>query len=142
MMQASRHTSSRWLLSLAVVFLGATLLAGCGPDPSEMIKQARKLDDRFRQAFKSEDVDAIMATYWNDPGLVSMPPSAMLIYGPEGVREDFQKFFDGTRVKNFAFKSQEYRVFGDAVIGWGTWAVASSAGCKRPSMRWRTGSPG
>lgn len=125
MTQVFRHLSSRWLPSLAVVILGAALLAGCGPDPSEMIKHARKLDDRFRQAFKSEDVDAIMAAYWNDPGLVVMPPGAMVINGPEGVREDFKNFFDGTRVKNFAFKKQEYRVYGDVVVGWGTFKIVT-----------------
>jgi len=125
MTHASRRTSTGWLPSLAIVILGTALLAGCGPDPSVMIKEARKLDERFTQAFTSEDLDAIMATYWNDPGLVSMPLGQMLLKGPDQVREDFKAFFEGTNVKSFAFRTQEYRVHGDVVIGWGTFKVVT-----------------
>lgn len=126
MTHASRRTSTGWLPSFAIVILGTALLAGCGPDPSEMVKESRELAERFSQAFNSEDLDAIMATYWNDPSLVSMPPGQMILKGPDSVREDFKNFFDGTKVKSFTFKSQEFRAHGDVVISWGTFKLVTA----------------
>ena len=43
-----------------------------GPTPAEMTAAADALDQRFVDAFNKDDADALMATYWNNPNLVSI----------------------------------------------------------------------
>jgi uncharacterized protein (TIGR02246 family) len=90
-----------------------------------MIEEAKALDARFEEAFNNEDVEAMVACYWDDPEVVSMPPAQMIVKGIEGVREDFQTFLEGTNVKKFKLRKPQYRVLGDAVLGWGKFRLTT-----------------
>lgn len=107
-------------LAIALAVMTAT---GCSPDQKELIKHAQKVDAKFQKAFSDEDVDGLMALYWNDPAVVMIPIGGPIITGPDGIRKEFQNFFDGTNVKSFSFGDQHYQVLGDAVLGWGTFVV-------------------
>ena len=132
MIQASRRAPLAWFSSLAMVILGVAFLAGCGPDPSQMIKEARKLDDQFKEAFTNEDLETIASLYWDDDSVVMMAPAAMILKGHKAVTNDFKSFFDGTKVQSFEFQDREYRVHGDVVVGWGTFKLVTDPSLGAP----------
>ena len=119
--------SSRIPFSLVIVCLLAAALpqAGCGPSEGEMIKAAKQLDADFVKALKKEDVDAVMATYWNDPQVVMFDTGRMMVKGPEAIRASYKEFFEGTNVKDFSLGKKEYRVLGDAVLGYGLFSLTT-----------------
>jgi len=123
MMDTSRRMVPARLFCTLAIAVAVTLAAGCGPDDKDMIKQAKKVDAKFQKAFTKEDVEGIMELYWNDPAVVLVPIGGPIITGPDGVRKEFQNFFDGTNVKSFTLGEQNYAVAGDAVIGWGTFKI-------------------
>jgi len=81
--------------ALSILLLaGGVLIAGCaksGDSPDTMITEAKALDQRFTEAYNNGDVDAIMATYWNSPDLVSYPPGALELKGFEAIRQSMMK---------------------------------------------------
>ena len=58
-----------------------------------MVAAANALDDRFQDAFNRADVDALMATYWNSPNLVSFGPDGMGTRGWEACKAAAQAMF-------------------------------------------------
>ncbi len=123
MIETSRRMAPARLFGTLAIALAVMLAAGCGPDERDMIKQAKKVDAKFQKAFSDENVDALMEVYWNDPAVVLVPIGGPIITGPDGIRKNFQEFFDGTNVKSISFGKQNYAALGDAVIGWGTFKV-------------------
>jgi len=112
-------------LLTALALAGALPLAGCGPTEEEMVKAARQVDADFTKAMMKEDVDAVMATYWNDPKVVMLPTGDMIAKGPDAIRAGYKAFFEGTNVKEFKVTKQKYRVLGDAVLGWGLFTLTT-----------------
>jgi ketosteroid isomerase-like protein len=110
-------------LVLVAILPAALALSGCSPSHKEMIKEAKRLDQRFAEAFRKEDLEGVMATYWNDPNVVMLPAGAMSTKGYDAIRASYKAFFDGTNVKNFQLKDQNYAVHGDVVIGWGFFSL-------------------
>jgi ketosteroid isomerase-like protein len=113
----------KYLSVNALLIAGILLISGCGPkgdSPEKMIAEAKALDQRFFDAYNKGDVDAIMATYWNSPDLVSFPPGAMMAKGFEAVRQGMLKEFSGPRGK-LELVDANYKVAGDIVYCWGTW---------------------
>lgn len=125
MIETSRRMAPARLFGTLVIALAFLMAAGCGPDEKDMIKQAKKVDSKFQQAFSEENVEALMELYWNDPAVVLVPIGGPIITGPDGIRKNFQEFFDGTNVKSMSFRGQKYAALGDAVIGWGTFKVVT-----------------
>jgi ketosteroid isomerase-like protein len=117
-----RMVPARLACALAIA-LAVMIATGCGPDRKELIRQAQKVDAKFQKAFAAEDVDGLMTLYWNDPEVVMIPIGGPIITGSDGIRKQFQNFFDGTNVKSFSFGDQHYQVLGDSVLGWGTWKI-------------------
>jgi uncharacterized protein (TIGR02246 family) len=120
----TRHARPLPLL-IALVLAAVLPLAGCGPSEEEMLKAARQVDADFIKAMKKEDVDAVMAIYWNDPKVVMLPTGDMIAKGPDAIRAGYKAFFEGTNVKEFKMTKQEYRVLGDAVLGWGLFTLTT-----------------
>jgi uncharacterized protein (TIGR02246 family) len=101
-----------------------SLFTGCAPqgeNPEKMIAEAKALDKQFVDAYNSRDVDAVMATYWNSPDLVSYPPDVMKAQGWQEVKNTFAQSFADMPPATLEVIETNYKVVGDAVISWGTW---------------------
>ena len=94
-----------------------------GLTPDEMVAAANALDDRFQDAFNRADVDALMATYWNSPNLVSFGPDGMGTRGWEACKAAAQAMFPAMPGAQLEFLSKNNEVQGDVVLGWGTWRI-------------------
>jgi ketosteroid isomerase-like protein len=125
MLVKARPFAASLLLFLATAAASALVLAGCGPSDEEKIKLAQKVDADFVKAFKREDLEGVMATYWNDPHALMLPTGAMTARGPAAIRAGYKAFFDGTNVKDFRLHKQEYLVLGDAVLGTGLFTLTT-----------------
>jgi ketosteroid isomerase-like protein len=112
-------------LILVAILPAALALSGCSPSHKKMIKEAKNLDQRFAEAFRKEDLEGVMATYWNDPDVVMLPAGAMSAKGYDAIKASYKAFFDGTNVKAFQLKDQNYAVHGDVVIGWGFFSLTT-----------------
>ncbi|HEX9658118.1 MAG TPA: nuclear transport factor 2 family protein [Bacteroidota bacterium] len=100
------------------------MLLGCAPkppNPDEMIAAAKDLDQKFVEAYNKGDVDAVMATYWNSPDLVSYPPDAMQAKGWEAAKEGITHALSAMPGFKLELTAPEYIVAGDMVISYGTW---------------------
>jgi ketosteroid isomerase-like protein len=100
------------------------MLLGCAPkppNPDEMIAAAKDLDQRFVEAYNKGDVDAVMATYWNSPDLVSYPPDAMQAKGWTATKEGMAHTFASMPGFKLELIDPVYIVAGDMVICYGTW---------------------
>ena len=126
MARALKRIGTSSIVILAVVFVSALSFPACGgPSPETMIEEAMALDARFEEAFNKEDIDGLVACYWDDPEVVSMTPAQMIVKGTDAIREDFQSFLEGTNVKKFKLRKPQYRVLGDAVLGWGKFRLTT-----------------
>lgn len=95
--------------------------ASQGPTDEEMITAAKALDQRFVEAYNKQDVDGVMACYWNSPELVSFPPGNMVERGPEEVRHGLSAFLNSVPELQLKLKESHHKVIGDAVLSWGLW---------------------
>ncbi len=113
-----------FLSCLAAVVM--SLVLGCAPQgdrEAEMLAAAKDLDQRFIAALSSGDVDAVMATYWNSPDLVSYPIGVLETRGWDATKEDIAQAFDNMPETAFELTETNYMVAGDVVIGWGKWVA-------------------
>jgi len=97
--------------------------APAGPTPAEMVAAANALDQRFVDAFNKADVDALMATYWNSPDVVSFGPDGMGTKGWEAARAGSTEMFKAMPGAKLEFTAVHNDVHGDLVLGWGTWKM-------------------
>ena len=96
--------------------------APAGPTPAQLTAAAAALDRQFIEAFNKADVDALMATYWNSPNLVSFGPEGMGVKGFDAVKAeaaDMFKTMPGAKLELVGNND----VHGDFVLGWGTWKM-------------------
>ena len=96
-----------------------------GPTPDEMVAAANALDQRFLDAFNKGDADALMATYWNSPNLVSFPPDAMMTHGYDATKTGTVEMFKNLAGGRLEFLTMHNDAHGDVVLGWGTWRLTS-----------------
>lgn len=94
-----------------------------GPTPAEMVAAANTLDQQFLAAFNQADVDALMATYWNSPDLVSFGPDGMGTKGWDACKAGAVEMFKAMPGARLEFTAMHNDVHGDVVIGWGTWKM-------------------
>ena len=115
---------NRFFLSLLPV-VTTLLVFGCKckeHDPEEMIASAKALDQRFIESYNKGDVDAIMATYWNSPDLISFPPGTLELRGWDAAKEGMMKSFAIAPGGKLTLTETHYQVAGDIVLGWGKWS--------------------
>jgi ketosteroid isomerase-like protein len=98
-----------------------------GPSPADMVAAANALDQQFSEAFNKADVDAVMATYWKSPDLVSIGPEGMGAKGWDAVKADTSGMFQGMPGAKLEFTSAHNEAQGDVVLGWGTWKITIPA---------------
>lgn len=107
---------------LAVAFL----LVACapkGPTADESIAAANALDQEFLDTFNRGDLNAIMATYWNNPDLVSIGLDGMGGTGWEGPKSGWEAAFAAMPGAQMTFPEMHNIPAGEVVLGWGTWAM-------------------
>jgi ketosteroid isomerase-like protein len=115
------------VLGLAIVSLSACTpsvpIPPPGPTDAEKVAAADALDQRFLEAFNKADTDALMATYWNSPKLVSMGPDGMGTTGWDAAKAGSVEMFKAMPGAKLEFPTHHNDVHGDVVIGWGTWKM-------------------
>lgn len=113
--------------AIAAITLGAcapaTPVAPAGPTPAEMVAAADALDKRFLEAFNAGDVEALAATYWNSPNLVSFGPDGMGTKGWEATKAGSVEMLKAMPGAKLEFITVQNDVHGDMVLGWGTWKM-------------------
>lgn len=107
---------------LALVILCFSLLAGCEKheDPAKLKAAIGEMDGKFVQAFMNEDLDAMMALFWNSPDVVAFYPDGDF-KGYDAVKESWKRSFDSSDTKNFAMTESHIEVMPHAVSDWGMW---------------------
>lgn len=121
------------------MFLTAVLTAACapppppppappaGPTPAEMVSAANALDQRFADAFNKADVDALMATYWNSPDLVSYGPDGMGTRGWDAAKAATVEMFKAIPGAKIELVNGRNDAHGSVVLGSGTWKMTIPA---------------
>ena len=94
-----------------------------GPTEAEMVAAADALDERFLDAFNKGDADALMATYWNNPKLVSFGPDGMGTTGWDTARAGSAEMFKAMPGAKLEFLTRHNDVHGTVVLGWGTFKM-------------------
>ncbi len=112
----------RALASIAVVAL-AGACAPKGPTPDQMVAAANAVDSAFIAAFNAGDINALMATYWNSPDLVSINLDGMGGTGWEGPKAGWEATFAAMPGAQLAFPTSYNIAAGSVVLGWGTWTM-------------------
>lgn len=92
------------------------------PDAGAMIASAKDLDHRFVNAFNARDVEALAATYWQSPEVVSFPPDGMGARGWDDVRRALQASLPPPG-STLELTGADHRVEGDLVLTSGTWRL-------------------
>ena len=117
---------------LIAVGLAAITLNACtpsvpipppGPTDAEMLAAAEALDQRFFDAFNKGDADALAATYWHSPDLVSFAPEGMGTKGWDAAKTGAVEMFKampGAKLENL---SHHNAVHGGVVLGSGTFKM-------------------
>ena len=93
-------------------------------DAAQMIAAASALDQRFLTAINAGDVDGVMATYWNNPELVTFWPDAMITRGWAATKEGVTQMFKDMPGATLELTESHQMIAGDAVIGWGLWRMS------------------
>jgi uncharacterized protein (TIGR02246 family) len=109
----------------AVCLLAAGIVpafASAAETHAEMIAAAKMLDATFLAAYNAGDVEAISATYWKSPDVVSFPPDAMVLHGWDAIHagyvDGFKQLPAGLKLE---LTESHNMVVGDAVLTWGLW---------------------
>jgi ketosteroid isomerase-like protein len=105
-----------------------------GPTPAEMIAAAAALDSQYVDAFNRDDADALMATYWNSPGLVSIGLDGSAPVGWEGVSTAWHESMDGNPDSRLELLDSHNVPLGEAVISWGRWRITTASDSGPPQV--------
>jgi ketosteroid isomerase-like protein len=92
-------------------------------DKDQVRKSLEAQTAKFAEAFNKEDLDGVMAPYWNSPELVAMYPDGDY-RGYAALRESWKKTFDGVTVKKFEITEQHFNITPHVVTEWGMWSYA------------------
>lgn len=119
---------TRILLGICLFALAGPLAAaparaaqtkGASARDSKVIDENKALDKRFFEAFNAMNVDAIMATYWNSPDVVSVDFEGTASKGVDAVRAGWAGLFSAAESIKVEQLEPSYMVLGDGVFGWG-----------------------
>lgn len=105
-----------------------------GPTPAEMIAGADALDRRFVDAFNQDDADALMATYWNNPNLVSIGLDGSAPRGWDTTSAAWHASMDGNPESVLEYFESNNVPLGEVVIGWGQWKITTASDAGTPGV--------
>jgi len=83
------------------------------------LDEAKNLDQRFAAAWRSNDLEAVMACFWNDPGL-HVVVNGEVHRGYQAVRAMFKQMLDQHESITLTVDDLSYVRSGEGVIGVGT----------------------
>jgi len=121
---------TRWSRHLSVL-TAVALFGACapkGPTPEAMVAAADALDQQFLAAFNAGDLDALTATYWNSPEMVSIGLGGMGDLGWEAAKADWAATLPTLAGATLAFTESHNIPTGDVVLGWGRWTITMPTG--------------
>lgn len=112
----------RWIVT-SVLLLP---LAACQPpqDIEKEIEALKELDSQFVNAFEAENLESLMALYWNSPDLVLYWPRTMEVRGYEATQLYIEQFFESNEVRSLELLDSQHKVSGDLAVGWGKYKIA------------------
>ena len=122
---------------LAVCLFAAGLLPAfaAAETKDEMIAAAKALDATFLAAYNSRDAEAVSATYWHNPDVVSFEPGSMVQRGWDeihaGYVEGFKQLPEGAKLE---LTESHYSVLGDGVLTWGLWKFTAPGKDGKPMI--------
>jgi ketosteroid isomerase-like protein len=105
-----------------------------GPTAAEMVAAADAVDVAFLDAFNKGDVDALMATYWKSPDLVSISLDGMGVKGWDATKKSSAELFKGLPGAKLEFFAPQNVAFGETVLGSGTWKATIPAAQGAPQV--------
>jgi len=117
--------------ALRLLSVAALIAAACapkGPTPEAMVASANAVDQAFLDAFNAGDVNALMATYWNNPELVNIGLDGMGETGWEGAKAGWEVVFASMPGVQLAFDDPVNIAAGEVVLGWGRWTMTVPTG--------------
>jgi uncharacterized protein (TIGR02246 family) len=114
-----------WVCLLVAGFIPASVHAAVAASetPEQMIAAAKALDAEFFRAFNAGDANAVAATYWHSPDVVSYPPDAMEVRGWDAIKAEFTKAFTSMSGAKLESTEAHYLVAGEFVFTWGRWKM-------------------
>jgi ketosteroid isomerase-like protein len=134
MRPAIRSTAFVAVLALAAACAPSTPVAARRPTPEEMIAAATALDSQYVDAFNRDDADALMATYWKSPRLVSIGLDGSAPEGWDGVSAAWHASMDGNPDSRLELIESHNVPLGEAVIGWGRWRITATSDSGAPDV--------
>ncbi len=109
-------------LVLCVTIVAGLLVAGCSkPADTQAVKQQlEQKTHAFAEAVSKQDINGLMADYWNSPELAAYYPDANY-QGYDAVKKSWEGFFGMMAVKSFSFPEVHTDVSGDGTLAyqWG-----------------------
>lgn len=112
-------------LATIVTLLAAAGCAAQGPTTAEKMAAAEALDRRYVEAFNKDDADALMATYWKSPELLSIGLDGIILRGWETTSVEWHASMDGHPNSRLEFLESNNALVGEGVMGWGRWRLTT-----------------
>lgn len=100
-----------------LIYTLLTLSLACGN--TFALDSPEKLRQRFADAAKANDIDALVAVVATD--IVYFPVDAMMGTGTEFVRNSWQGFLSVFRIMDVTFSNTHEEILGDSAVAWGLW---------------------
>lgn len=116
------HAPPASRLSALTVLLVLAACAPKGPSPEAMVAAADSLDQQFLAGYNAQDANAVMATYWHSPELVSIALMGTPLSGWDANLAAYQASLPTMTGAELSFTDSHNTVVGDVVLGWGSWA--------------------
>ena len=103
------------------------LLAGSCSKPAQsvidVIAPNEALDQRYVNALRHNDVEALMSTYLNSPDTIEIEADGTLVLGWGAIRSYYEKLFTDVEFQEANLLEHDYQVHAGAVVGYGLYRV-------------------
>jgi len=104
-----------YVLTLALLSISSVVFAAEGIE---------RLDEAWRKAITSNDLNAVVACYAKDA--VLWIPDAVPAKGEEAIRKSYSDLLAANTVTNASLTNTHYQMCGDLSIGWGEFTLSLS----------------
>lgn len=115
----------RMMLCTAVLLL-IGLGVSCGPAPEkkdDVVAANKALDEKFIEAFRTRDAEALMATYRNSPDILEIQDDGRALRGYDAIKAYNQEFFASMESIEGQTMEADYAVYNGVVVGTGRFTM-------------------